>query len=278
MQAFHQKASVTNMDFSEKLTALRKQEGLSQEQLADRLGVTRQSVSKWESGAAFPELIKLISLSEIFGVSVDYLVKDYLEEPEQKAEESTDTARLEQKVDDLTRYVKGTFYAYDSRTRICGLPLVSIRVGFVRHQRLAWENVARGVFAIGNAAIGVVSLGLVSVGLLSFGCIALGLLALGVVAMGALSLGVVALGLLAFGVCAMGLYAGGVCAVGSKIAVGVAAAAEETAVGYDADAANVLLWGSGLSRGEVEAFLQAHHPNLWKPLLRFFGILGANIK
>ena len=278
MQAFHQKASVTNMDFSEKLTALRKQEGLSQEQLADRLGVTRQSVSKWESGAAFPELIKLISLSEIFGVSVDYLVKDYLEEPEQKAEESTDTARLEQKVDDLTRYVKGTFYAYDSRTRICGLPLVSIRVGFVRHQRLAWENVARGVFAFGNAAIGVVSLGLASVGLLSFGCIALGLLALGVVAMGALSLGVVALGLLAFGVCAMGLYAGGVCAVGSKIAVGVAAAAEETAVGYDADAANVLLWGSGLSRGEVEAFLQAHHPNLWKPLLRFFGILGANIK
>lgn len=278
MQAFHQKASVTNMDFSEKLTALRKQEGLSQEQLADRLGVTRQSVSKWESGAAFPELIKLISLSEIFGVSVDYLVKDYLEEPEQKAEESTDTARLEQKVVDLTRYVKGTFYAYDSRTRICGLPLVSIRVGFVRHQRLAWENVARGVFAIGNAAIGVVSLGLVSVGLLSFGCIALGLLALGVVVMGALSLGVVALGLLAFGVCAMGLYAGGVCAVGSKIAVGVAAAAEETAVGYDADAANVLLWGSGLSRGEVEAFLQAHHPNLWKPLLRFFGILGANIK
>ena len=266
------------MDFSEKLTALRKQEGLSQEQLADRLGVTRQSVSKWESGAAFPELIKLISLSEIFGVSVDYLVKDYLEEPEQKAEESTDTARLEQKVDDLTRYVKGTFYAYDSRTRICGLPLVSIRVGFVRHQRLAWENVARGVFAFGNAAIGVVSLGLASVGLLSFGCIALGLLALGVVAMGALSLGVVALGLLAFGVCAMGLYAGGVCAVGSKIAVGVAAAAEETAVGYDADAANVLLWGSGLSRGEVEAFLQAHHPNLWKPLLRFFGILGANIK
>ena len=266
------------MDFSEKLMTLRKQAGLSQEQLADRLGVTRQSVSKWESGAAFPELVKIVSLSEMFGVSVDYLVKDYLEEPGQTAEESSDTARLEQKVDDLTRYVKGNFYTYDSQTRICGLPLVSIRVGFVRHQRLAWENVARGVFAIGNAAIGVVSLGLVSVGLLSFGCIALGLLALGVVAMGALSLGVVALGLLAFGVCAMGLYAGGVCAVGSKIAVGVAAAAEETAVGYDADAANVLLWGSGLSRGEVEAFLQAHHPNLWKPLLRFFGILGANIK
>ena len=278
MQASKQKASVSHMDFSEKLMTLRKQAGLSQEQLADRLGVTRQSVSKWESGAAFPELVKIVSLSEMFGVSVDYLVKDYLEEPGQTAEESSDTARLEQKVDDLTRYVKGNFYTYDSQTRICGLPLVSIRVGFVRHQRLAWENVARGVFAIGNAAIGVVSLGLVSVGLLSFGCIALGLLALGAVAMGLASLGVVAAGCIAFGVCAMGLYAGGVSAVGSKIAVGVAAAAGETAVGYDADAPHVLLWGSGLSREEVEAFLQAHHPDLRKPLLRFFSRLGANIK
>ena len=266
------------MDFSEKLITLRKQAGLSQEQLADRLGVTRQSVSKWESGAAFPELVKIISLSEMFDVSVDYLVKDDMEEPEQAGEMGTDTARLEQKVDDLTRYVKGSFYAYDSQTRIFGLPLVSIRVGFVRRQQMSWENVAKGILAIGNAAIGVVSLGLVSVGLLSFGCIALGLLALGVIAMGALSLGVVALGLLSFGVCAMGLYAGGVCAVGSKIAVGVAAAAGETAVGYDADAPQVLLWGSGLSREEVEAFLQVHHPTLWKPLLRFFSALGANIK
>ena len=278
MQVSKQKASVPYMDFSEKLMTLRKQAGLSQEQLADRLGVTRQSVSKWESGAAFPELVKIISLSEMFGVSVDYLVKDYLEEPEQIVEEGMDTARLEQKVDDLTRYVKGSFYAYDSQTRIFGLPLVSIRVRFVRRQQMRWENVARGVFAIGNVAIGVVSLGLVSVGLLSFGCIALGLLTLGVIAMGLVSLGVVALGLLAFGVCAIGLYAGGVCAVGSKIAVGVASAAGETAVGYDADAANILLWGSGLSRGEVEAFLRAHHPTLWPPLLRFFSELGAHIK
>ena len=266
------------MEFSEKLTTLRKQAGLSQEQLADWLGVTRQSVSKWESGTAFPELVKIISLSEMFGVSVDYLVKDYMDEPEPVGECGPDTARLEQKVDDLTRYVKGSFYAYDSQTRIFGLPLVSIRVGFLRRQQMSWENVAKGVFAIGNAAVGVVSLGLISVGLLSFGCIALGLLALGVIAMGALSLGVVTLGLLALGVCAIGRYAGGVCAVGSKIAVGVAAAAEETAVGCDADAVNVLLWGDGLSRGEVEAFLQAHHPTLWKPLLRFFSELGAHIK
>ena len=276
--AFQQKASVSHMDFSEKLMNLRKQAGLSQEQLADRLGVTRQSVSKWESGNAFPELVKLIALSEMFGISVDYLVKDYMEEPQQADESVPDTARLEQKVDDLTRYVKGSFYAYDSRTRVFGLPLVSIRLGFVRRHQMSWENVAKGVFAIGNVAVGVVSLGMIGVGLLSFGCIALGLLALGVIAMGALSLGVVALGLLALGVCAMSGYAGGICAVGSKIAVGVAAAAGETAVGFDADAANILLWGSGLSRGEVEAFLQAHHPNLWPLLLRFFSELGAHIR
>ena len=70
------------MEFSERLMILRKQAGLSQEQLADRLGVTRQSVSKWESGTALPELVKLISLSEIFGVSLDYLVKDYIMYPE----------------------------------------------------------------------------------------------------------------------------------------------------------------------------------------------------
>ena len=128
------------MEFAEKLMTLRKQAGLSQEQLADRLGVTRQSVSKWESGTAFPELVKLVTLSEMFGVSVDYLVKDYVEEPEQQRADSPDTARLEQKVDDLTRYVKGSFYAYDSQTKIFGLPLVSVRVGFVRRQQMSCEN------------------------------------------------------------------------------------------------------------------------------------------
>lgn len=270
------------MEFSEKLVDLRRREGLSQEQLANRLGVTRQSVSKWESGAVMPELVKLIALSEMFGVSVDYLVKDCLEEPETAAGDgqlsAQQAARLEQKVDDLTRCVRGTVYAYDSKVRVFGLPLVSVRVGFARRGRLSREDVARGVIAIGSAAIGVVSLGLVSVGILSLGVIALGLLALGMIAVGPLALGIVALGYLAFGVSAIGAYAGGVCAVGSDIAVGVAAAAGNTAVGYDASAPHVLLWGEGLSRGEVERFLLAHHPGLWRPLLRTLSELGAHIK
>lgn len=61
---------------SEKLYELRKNRGLSQEQLAEKLNVSRQAVSKWESGTAFPETEKLIIISNYFGVSVDYLLKD----------------------------------------------------------------------------------------------------------------------------------------------------------------------------------------------------------
>lgn len=70
------------MQFSEKLTELRRRRGLSQEQLADFLGVTRQSVSKWESGSVMPELGKLIALSDLFHVTVDALVKDRLDLPD----------------------------------------------------------------------------------------------------------------------------------------------------------------------------------------------------
>lgn len=61
---------------SEKLYKLRKNSGLSQEQLAEQLNVSRQAISKWESGTAVPEREKLITISNYFGVSVDYLLKD----------------------------------------------------------------------------------------------------------------------------------------------------------------------------------------------------------
>lgn len=64
------------MNFSEKLITLRKQQGWSQEELAQRLDVSRQSVSKWESSQSTPDLPKLIAISELFGVSCDYLVKE----------------------------------------------------------------------------------------------------------------------------------------------------------------------------------------------------------
>ncbi len=68
------------MALSEKLYALRKERGLSQEQLAEGLKVSRQAISKWESGQSLPESDKLLALSEYFGVSLDYLLKEDREE------------------------------------------------------------------------------------------------------------------------------------------------------------------------------------------------------
>ncbi len=64
------------MALSEKLYELRKKSGLSQEQLAEQLGVSRQAVSKWESGRAVPESDTLISISQYFNVTLDYLMKE----------------------------------------------------------------------------------------------------------------------------------------------------------------------------------------------------------
>lgn len=63
-----------------KIQQLRKQNGMSQEKLAQLLGVSRQSVSKWELGQSLPEIDKIIQLSNIFEVTTDYLLKDVTEE------------------------------------------------------------------------------------------------------------------------------------------------------------------------------------------------------
>lgn len=63
------------MDFSEKLLTLRKAKNLTQEELAEKLNVSRQSVSKWEGGQAVPELDKIVAISAVFDVTTDYLLK-----------------------------------------------------------------------------------------------------------------------------------------------------------------------------------------------------------
>ena len=81
------------MKLCEKLYELRRAAGLSQEELAERLNVSRQAVSKWENGAAQPELSKLVELSRLYGVSVDELLS--LEEAEKgdaKAASSVETS------------------------------------------------------------------------------------------------------------------------------------------------------------------------------------------
>lgn len=71
------------MTLGEKIQKLRKQQGLSQEALAEKVTVTRQTISKWELGQSLPDLDFIAQLSEIFNVSSDYLIKDEMVEPDE---------------------------------------------------------------------------------------------------------------------------------------------------------------------------------------------------
>ena len=68
------------MILADKIIENRKKNGWSQEELADKLGVSRQSVSKWEGAQAIPDMKKILQMAELFGVSTDYLLKDEIEE------------------------------------------------------------------------------------------------------------------------------------------------------------------------------------------------------
>jgi len=84
------------MNLSEKIFELRKAHGMSQEQLAEKMGVTRQSISKWESGESLPDVDRLPELSRIFNVTTDYLLK-----PSEVDELTIRTEQLEKQQKDL---------------------------------------------------------------------------------------------------------------------------------------------------------------------------------
>lgn len=73
------------MIFADKLIELRKKSGLTQEELAEKMDVSRQSIAKWEGAQSIPDLSRILKLSELFGVSTDYLLKDDLVEAEHTA-------------------------------------------------------------------------------------------------------------------------------------------------------------------------------------------------
>lgn len=68
------------MKFQDKVQILRKEKGMSQEKLAEKIGVSRQAVAKWEVGQSYPDVDKLIILSDLFRISIDKLIKDYDDE------------------------------------------------------------------------------------------------------------------------------------------------------------------------------------------------------
>lgn len=179
------------MTFQDRLHRLRRERGLSQEGLAEIVGVTRQAVQKWESGASRPDMDNLTALARYFGVSLDYLITG--------TESPSGPAAPPQVQTVVNNYYHRWEYEYKSQRTLWGLPLVHIHLqdnGFVR---------AKGIIAIGNVATGLVSAGVISVGLVSLGVISLGLLvsigcvAAGLLAAGGLAAGAVAAGGFAFG-------------------------------------------------------------------------------
>lgn len=262
------------MIFADKIMEERRRRGWSQEQLADKLGVTRQSVSKWESGSSVPELPKIIQLSDLFGISVDYLVKDAMDtdlwKESIKYKEKDDAGRgLEEKVEEIHHYLSG--YSYTSKRKIWGIPLVSIR--FTKH--MGKDCAAKGIIAIGSLSVGVVSIGGVSVGLISLGGVSVGAAALGGVALGLVSFGAVAVGLVSFGLVSLGIYALGITAVGKELAAGLVATGKN-AIGAEVKGVNCLQTYPGITGDVIKQFLQEHCPGLWKPVVDMVGLIGRN--
>ena len=215
------------MTLGDKLSKLRKENNYTQEQLADILGVSRQSISKWESNISYPETDKLIRVSELFNCSLDYLLKD----DNFREQNSFSSARI--------RELK-------SEKTIWGMPLWHISRNAKGFIALGFN--ARGVIAVGMRARGIVSLGLFSMGILSFGLFSLGLLSIGLFALGILSAGSLAIGIFSAGAVSLGVISLGAIAVGD-FSVGALAIGKYFALGDHAQA--MIALGDTQATGDV---------------------------
>lgn len=219
------------MTLGEKIFRLRTEQGYSQETFGEKLGVSRQSVSKWETDQSVPELDKIVMISEFFGVSTDYLLKD-VEETYSTAEAKT--SHMETFSQDAYRIGRRTHYEYKSKKMIGNLPLVHINLGFGIHRAkgvIAIGAVAQGWLAIGYVAMGGLCFGLVSLGLFAFAVLAFGLISFGSFSFGVISMGAFAFGIFSMGAVSIGQFAFGASAHGAQVAVGDAASGK-IALGY----------------------------------------------
>ena len=248
------------MTFSEKIMGLRKARGLSQEELGYRLDVTRQTVSKWETGQTTPEMEKLIALSALFGVSIDELVGN----------------GAEAKTEPLVVYPRAFHYEYKSERTLFGLPLVHVNVGMgLRRAKgiIAVGTIAQGVIAVGALSVGVISIGALCLGLLAFGAAGIGLLlAVGGLAVGSIAAGGIAVGLLAFGGLAFGVYALGGFACALRIAMG-GFAQGHIAIGDAARGGFAWEKITQLTQtdyAKIRSTILEEYPHIWRWLLRIF--------
>lgn len=198
------------MTTGDKLSKLRKQNNYTQEQLADILGVSRQAISKWESDASYPETEKLISLSNLYHCSLDYLLKDEME---------TDNPGKNEKSVNLQKHF---YYEKTSAKKIKGVPLWHVNIGPGRTAKgiIAVGLRAKGVISLGIASIGVISIGVASIGVLSIGIAALGIIAAGNIAVGVIAMGAICVGIMTMGAISVGAFSGGAMAIGGYVAAG----------------------------------------------------------
>lgn len=144
------------MQFYQKLSELRKSAGLSQEELATKVGVSRQTVFKWESGLSSPSMDNILVLCRLFSVSADELIGN------------TPPKETKEEIQAVPVFSVYRFrYEYKSKRTLWGLPLVHIHIGFGFCK-------AKGIIAIGNIACGLISVGGLALGLLSIGRLCLG--------------------------------------------------------------------------------------------------------
>lgn len=254
------------MEFQEKLHVLRKERKMSQEDVAEILGVSRQAVQKWEAGTASPDMKNLLGISRYFNISLDILLKDEL-----TLEENTQSTNDEHEASHSPVFLWSP-YEYKSERKWLGLPLIHINLGYGR-------RTAKGIVAIGNVAMGLISIGGLSLGLFSIGGLSLGLIAMcglglgglvigGIVA-GIVAIGAIAVGVLAIGAAAFGAYALGAVAIASKIAAGV------VAKGYLAIGENVsgvVVATGALNSQQVKELILQEFPRIWEPLAWLFSL------
>lgn len=201
------------MTFGEKLSKLRRENNYTQEQLADILSVSRQSISKWESDVTYPETDKLIRLSELFRCSLDYLLKDgkQQEAPLGTTIPPSPASPPFLRSREWKKNIKST-------KTLFGLPLWAFGQNVTAVVAIGMR--ARGIVAIGMCATGLISFGMLSLGVLSFGLLSLGLLSVGCCSIGVLSIGSLSLGIFAIGSIAAGELSAGAIALGKYAAIG----------------------------------------------------------
>ncbi len=270
--------------FYARLMELRKKKGLSQEELGEQIGVTRQTVSKWELGLTTPELDKLIDLARVFQCSVDYLIGNEPPMPEKTGETTAD--ELDENAAAQTvngdhapvRIFVKPEYEYKSKTMIGNLPLVHIHfgLGLCRAKGIiAIGNIATGVVAIGGLAVGLLSLGGVALGLLAIGGLAFALLlALGGLAVGTLSFGGIAIGIIAVGGIAWGIWSIGGVAVASQIAGGGAAWGHIAIAAAPSGSITFNLETSAVLATQIKQAILTEFPKTWQILVDIFSLFG----